>query len=171
MGSHIPALRNRPKVVDRWRGFVLRLATLSRRDKLVAVALVDALHLRLWRCAICQQTLADRLGCSVRTVARALSALKAAGLVRWRRRRRKASEFAINCRCVDDSCSVPDGVDRPYRPCGGPLIRAESARSAARVGATDAREARASVERLAALAALPMPKASAALLATLQRRS
>lgn len=126
MATHIPALKNRPAAVNRLRGLVLRLPTLSARDKLVCVALLDALHLRLWRCCICQRTLAVRLQCSVRTIARALRALKDAGILRWRRRRRKASEYAINCRLVDASVSAPDGIDRPYRTGGAPLCQRQA---------------------------------------------
>ncbi|AXH71902.1 MAG: helix-turn-helix domain protein [Microviridae sp.] len=121
MSSHIPALKNRPGAVSRLRGLVLRLGTLSSRDKLVAVALLDVLHLRLFRCCVCQRTLAARLQCSVRTVARALKALREAGILRWRRRRRRASEYRFNMRLVDSSVTAPDGIDRPYRAGGAPL--------------------------------------------------
>lgn len=121
MSSHIPELKNRPRAVNRLRGLVLRLGALSARDKLVAVALLDVLHLRLFRCCVCQKTLADRLQCSVRTVARALKALREAGILRWRRRRRRASEYRFNMRLVDNDVTFPDGIDRPYRTGGAPL--------------------------------------------------
>lgn len=124
MSSHIPELKNRPRAVNRLRGLVLRLGALSARDKLVAVALLDVLHLRHFRCCVCQKTLADRLQCSVRTVARALKALREAGILRWRRRRRRASEYRFNMRLVDDSVTFPHGIDRPYRTGGAPLFGA-----------------------------------------------
>lgn len=123
MGSHIPALKSRPSAVNRLRGFLLRLQCLKPRDKLVAVALLQTLHLRKFECAVMQSTLAARLGIGVRTVARALAALKAAGVLRWRRRRRRSSEYRFNFRLVDDSVTAPDGVDRPYRTGGAPLCQ------------------------------------------------
>lgn len=123
MGSHIPALKSRPSAVNRLRGFLLRLQALTPRDKLVAVALLQSLNMRKdCECAVRQATLAERLGVSVRTIARALSALKAAGILRWRRRRRRSSEYRWNFRVVDDKVTAPDGIDRPYRQGGAPLI-------------------------------------------------
>lgn len=126
MSSHIPCLKSRPSAVNRLRGFLLRLQAISPRDKLVAVALLQSLHLRKWECTVMQATLAERLGVSVRTVARALAALKAAGVLRWRRRRRRSSEYRFNFRLVDASVTAPDGIDRPYRTGGAPLCHRQA---------------------------------------------
>lgn len=134
MGSHIPCLKSRPSAVSRLRGLLLRLQCLKGRDKLVAVALLQTLHLRTMKCEIMQRTIGLRLGMSVRTVARALTALKAAGVLRWRRRGPyRSSSYRFDFRLVESRqeppkdksvgalVTAPDGVDRPYRQGGAPL--------------------------------------------------
>lgn len=123
MGSHIPALKDRPSSVKRLQGLIISHPSISRTDKLIGLALLNSLHMRLWRCEVAQKTVAQRLGCSVRTVARALKALKAAGLVRWRRRRRRCSEYVFDLRRLLRGLTAPQGRDEPYRRDGDPLIR------------------------------------------------
>jgi hypothetical protein len=163
-------------MLQRLRTFILRHRFLSRRDKLVAVQLLDCFSLKKWACSPSYATLAAHLDCSERTIGRALRALSSLHVFRWRRRRRMSSQYAPNFSLIDDRLSAPSGEsvnDRPYpigrreawlrdrvRPCAAEPSKADL--SGALEGAA---------ERLAevlARAAEPL-RASPALLATFRR--
>lgn len=139
-----------------------------------------------------RNTLADLMGRSVRRIADYLRELRERGFLRWVRTRRASNVYAFGFDRVDaQAAPLSEGQwnDHPYHFAGGrfrqvildavrrcgPFIKA----SQAPPGRSEQSEAKALVGPsvadkpgdLARLAALPMPKASAALLATLGRRA
>lgn len=109
MKSSIPPIGSRARAVADFRRLITRHRSLTVRQKVVALALIDALSLRKWACAPSYEQLARWVGCTERTIGRALRVLNDIGLFRWRRRYRKPSEYAPNMALVDGQCLPPSG--------------------------------------------------------------
>lgn len=109
MKSSIPAIGSRARAVADFRRLITRHRVLTVRQKVVALALIDALSLRRWQCAPSYEQLARWVGCTERTIGRALRVLNDLGLFRWRRRFRRPSEYAPNMALVDERCLPPSG--------------------------------------------------------------
>lgn len=107
--SSIPPIGSRARAVADFRRLIVRHASLTVRQKVVALALIDALSLRKWACAPSYAQLARWIGCTERTIGRALRVLHGLNLFRWRRRYRKPSEYAPNMALVDGQCLPPSG--------------------------------------------------------------
>lgn len=117
------------RAVARLARLIRRHPGLSQTHKLVALELLDALDLKRWRCFPSYRRLADSLGVTVRTIGRALHALKALGLLRWRRHRRASSSYEFDFSSVDLDAAPLSGDrfrDASYSFAGG--IRAAARR-------------------------------------------